>query len=208
MWSGFLTRGGAGLGGVDRRVSAVGGGPHTRAPGWTCGAPGSLLAGLAGIALAASQLATIAGRRAPGMTLLRMPVFTWSMLVTCLMTVASFPALVLAMGLLLADRHGAGVFDSAGGPGRLPESVLVLRAPGRLRDVLPVPRRGAGGGGDLLAPARLRLPRDRRLAARLHRAVDERVGPSHVHHRAGGQRLLLADLDACWPSRPASSTWR
>ena len=50
------------------------------------------------------------------MTLLRMPVFTWSMLVTCLMTVASFPALVLAMGLLLADRHGAGVFDSAGGP--------------------------------------------------------------------------------------------
>ena len=45
-----------------------------------------------------------------------MPVFTWSMLVTCLMTVASFPALVLAMGLLLADRHGGGVFDSAGGP--------------------------------------------------------------------------------------------
>ena len=44
-------------------------------------------------------------------------------------------------------------------------------------------------------PALLRLPRDRHLAARLHRAVDERLGPSHVHHRAGGQRLLLADLD-------------
>jgi cytochrome c oxidase subunit 1 len=45
-----------------------------------------------------------------------MPVFTWSMLVTCLMVVASFPALVLAMGLLLADRHGTNVFGTAGGP--------------------------------------------------------------------------------------------
>ena len=35
--------------------------------------------------------------RAPGMTLLRMPVFCWTMLVTCLMVVTSFPALVAAM---------------------------------------------------------------------------------------------------------------
>ena len=51
-------------------------------------------------------------------------------------------------------------------PGRLPEPLLVLRAPGRLRDVLPLPRRGARGGGDLLWPARVRLPRSRHLAAR------------------------------------------
>jgi len=115
MWSGFLTRNGAGSAawtGEYPQSAAV----STPGPGMDLWCAGVALAALAGIALAASQLATIAGRRAPGMTLLRMPIFTWSMLVTCLMTVASFPALVLAMGLLLADRHGAGVFDSAGGP--------------------------------------------------------------------------------------------
>jgi cytochrome c oxidase subunit I len=115
MWSGFLTRGGAGSAawtGEYPQSAAI----NSPGAGMDLWCAGVALAGLAGIALAASQLATIAGRRAPGMTLLRMPVFTWSMLVTCLMTVASFPALVLAMGLLLADRHGADVFVSGGGP--------------------------------------------------------------------------------------------
>ena len=115
MWSGFLTRNGAGSAAwtAEYPQSAA---IRTPGPGMDLWCAGVALAALAGIALAACQLATIAGRRAPGMTLLRMPVFTWSMLVTCLMTVASFPALVLAMALLLADRHGVGVFHSAGGP--------------------------------------------------------------------------------------------
>ena len=45
------------------------------------------------------MLATILRRRAPGMTMLRMPVFIWTMLVTCLMVVFAFPALVAAMAL-------------------------------------------------------------------------------------------------------------
>ena len=53
--------------------------------------------------------------RAPGMTMLRLPVFTWSMVATCLMVVTAFPALILAMALLFADRHFSGVFESAGG---------------------------------------------------------------------------------------------
>ena len=43
---------------------------------------------------------TILRLRAPGMTMMRMPVFAWMMLVTCLMTLAAFPALLLAMGEL------------------------------------------------------------------------------------------------------------
>ena len=50
------------------------------------------------------------------MTMLRLPVFSWTMLATCLMVVVSFPVLVVAMGLLLAERHVGGVFDGAGGP--------------------------------------------------------------------------------------------
>ena len=53
---------------------------------------------------------TIARRRAPGMTLLRMPVFTWTALVSVLMVIGAFPLLVLAMVLLFIDRQGAHIF--------------------------------------------------------------------------------------------------
>jgi cytochrome c oxidase subunit 1 len=50
------------------------------------------------------------------MTMLRLPVFTWSMLVTCLMVVASFPALIVALALLFVDRHfDSAIFEGAGG---------------------------------------------------------------------------------------------
>jgi cytochrome c oxidase subunit I len=47
---------------------------------------------------------TILRMRAPGMTMLRLPLFGWTMLVTCLMTLAAFPALLVAMGELTAAR--------------------------------------------------------------------------------------------------------
>lgn len=47
---------------------------------------------------------TILRMRAPGMTMMRLPVFGWMMLITCLMTLASFPALLLAMGVLTVAR--------------------------------------------------------------------------------------------------------
>ena len=61
-------------------------------------------------------LATIFRLRAPGMTMFRMPVFTWTMAVTNVMVVVTFPVLVLAMSLLLADRLGAGIFNTSNGP--------------------------------------------------------------------------------------------
>ncbi|MEA2195048.1 MAG: cytochrome c oxidase subunit, partial [Solirubrobacteraceae bacterium] len=60
-------------------------------------------------------LATIVRRRAPGMALLHMSVFTWSELVSALMVVFAFPAAVVAMALLYADRHGAAIFESVSG---------------------------------------------------------------------------------------------
>jgi cytochrome c oxidase subunit 1 len=66
---------------------------------------GTALAALAAIILSATMLGTILLRRAPGMTMLRLPVFCWAMVATCLLTVFSFPALLAALGLLFADRH-------------------------------------------------------------------------------------------------------
>jgi len=90
----------------------------TRSPGygqdlWIVGA---VLATLGAYALAVSILVTVIRFRAPGMTMLRLPVFTWSMVVTVLMVIASFPALVIALALLFVDRHfDSEIFAGAGG---------------------------------------------------------------------------------------------
>jgi cytochrome c oxidase subunit 1 len=65
--------------------------------------------------MAVSVAATVARRRAPGMALLRMPVFTWTGLFSVLMIVGSFPMLILAMVLLLIDRHGGHIYTGFAG---------------------------------------------------------------------------------------------
>ena len=114
MWSSFLSTNGAGNAGWTAEYPQSGG-VYSPGVGMDLWCVGVAIVTLGEILLAACILATIVGRRAPGMTMLRMPVFTWSMLVTVLMVVAAFPALVLDMSLLLADRHGAHIFTGAGG---------------------------------------------------------------------------------------------
>jgi cytochrome c oxidase subunit 1 len=110
MWSGWLTREGAGRAGwysYDPLART----PQTPGPGmdlWICGV---LLATLGAILVAACVLATLVRRRAPGMTMLRLPVFSWTALATSLLVVFSFPSLVIAFSLLLAERHGARILD-------------------------------------------------------------------------------------------------
>src|SRR5262249_32476137 len=50
-------------------------------------------------------IATIVKMRAPGMTLMRMPVFTWTALCTNILIVASFPVLTAVLALLTLDRY-------------------------------------------------------------------------------------------------------
>jgi cytochrome c oxidase subunit 1 len=59
---------------------------------------------VAGLAVAVATTATILKQRAPGMTLARMPIFVWTMLVTALMIIFSLPSVALASGMLIADR--------------------------------------------------------------------------------------------------------
>ncbi len=108
MWSGFLTTDGAAKAswwGLDPLSNSV----HSPGPGMDLWIFGVMLATLGQLLWAGCILATALHHRAPGMTLLRMPVFTWSMVATCLMVLFSFPALIIALGLLWADRHIGGV---------------------------------------------------------------------------------------------------
>ena len=59
---------------------------------------------------------TIITMRAPGMTMFRMPVFTWNTLVTSILVIMVFPPLAVALFALGADRaFGAHIFDPANG---------------------------------------------------------------------------------------------
>lgn len=104
MWSGILTRNGAG------KATWIGLDPLSQTP-WTTGAgqslwmAGVLLAVGGLILLAACILFTILHRRAPGMTMLRISVFCWAMLITCLLVLVGFPALEVALGAQLLERH-------------------------------------------------------------------------------------------------------
>ena len=59
---------------------------------------------VAALAVAVSLTATILKKRAPGMTLARMPIFVWSILVVSLMVIFSMPSVATASGMLLSDR--------------------------------------------------------------------------------------------------------
>jgi cytochrome c oxidase subunit 1 len=100
------------------------------AAGWTLYAPLSVqmgpgmdmaifaihLMGASSIMGSINIIVTILNMRAPGMTLMKMPMFCWTWLITAYLLIAVMPVLAGAITMVLTDRHfGTSFFSAAGG---------------------------------------------------------------------------------------------
>ncbi len=74
------------------------------------------LMGASSIMGAINIITTILNMRAPGMALMKMPMFCWTWLITAYLLIAVMPVLATAVTMLLTDRHfGTSFFNAAGG---------------------------------------------------------------------------------------------
>ena len=115
VMSGFLTTGGAAAAGWTgyAPLSGPAFAPNAGMDLWIAGVA---LVGVSGILGALNFLVTIYTRRAPGMRMFRMPMFTWTILVTSVLILFAFPAVTAALAMLFIDRHlGGGFFDPTQG---------------------------------------------------------------------------------------------
>jgi len=72
--------------------------------------------GISSIMGAINVIVTVFNLRAPGMTLMKMPLFVWTWLITAFLLIMVMPVLAGAVTMMLTDRHfGTSFFDAAGG---------------------------------------------------------------------------------------------
>ena len=151
LMAGFVTGGAAAAGWTsypplteDRPLASTGAGQDL----WIVGV---VLIGTSSILGGINFLVTIFKMRAPGMTLFRMPIMVWTMLVTSVLSVLATPVVTSALIMLFIDRNlGGNFFDpSTGGNAVLYQNifwfyshpavyVMVLPAMGIVSEVLPV----------------------------------------------------------------------
>ncbi|MBC7369669.1 MAG: cytochrome c oxidase subunit I [Undibacterium sp.] len=111
---------------------------------------GLQLLGVASIAASLNFIVTIINLRAPGMTMMRLPVFTWMTLITAFLIVLSFPFITIALVELMMDRlFGTNFFEVSNGGmpilwqhlfwvfGHPEVYILILPAMGIVSEILP-----------------------------------------------------------------------
>ena len=109
---------------------------------------GIVLLGISSTVGAVNFLVTIYTMRAPGMTLWRIPIFTWTIIVTAAMILLATPVLTAALIMLITDRNFSTQFFTTANP-RLWQNmfwfyshpavyIMILPAMGILSEVIPV----------------------------------------------------------------------
>ncbi|MEU9591012.1 cytochrome c oxidase subunit I [Streptomyces sp. NPDC048219] len=113
--SGFLTPGGAASFGWFA-YAPLNSATFSPGPGGDLWTMGLVVSGVSTTLSAVNFITTIVCLRAPGMTMFRMPIFTWNVLFTSILVLPAFPVLTAALFALEADRKfGAHIYDAANG---------------------------------------------------------------------------------------------
>lgn len=112
---------------------------------------GLQILGIASLAGSFNFITTILNMRAPGLSMMRLPVFTWMTLVTSFLIILAFPAITIGLVELMFDRHfGTHFFEVAGGGkpilwqhifwifGHPEVYILILPAMGIISEIIPV----------------------------------------------------------------------
>ena len=178
------------------------------AAGWTLYAPLTLqmgpsmdagifamhIMGASSIMGSINIIVTILNMRAPGMTLMKMPMFCWTWLITAYLLIAVMPVLAGAITMTLTDRHfGTSFFNPAGGgdPVMYQHIFWFFGHPEVYIMILPAFGIISACGADVRAQAPVRLHLDglRHLVDR--DPVVHRLGAPHVHHRHAGDRAAV-----------------
>jgi heme/copper-type cytochrome/quinol oxidase subunit 2 len=192
------------------------------AAGWTLYAPLTLqmgpsmdagifamhIMGASSIMGSINIIVTVLNMRAPGMTLMKMPLFCWTWLITAYLLIAVMPVLAGAITMTLTDRHFGTSFFNAGRrrrPDHVPAHLLVLRAPrGLHHDPAGLRHRQRHHPG-VCAQEAVRLHVDGLCHGLDRDPVVHRVGAPHVHHRHAGDGAAVLHVrhDADRHARPA-----
>ncbi len=106
--------------------------------------------GVASLASALNFFVTIVNMRAPGMSLMRMPVFVWMTLITAILILLAFPSLTVGLFMIMFDRYfGTNFFNPAAGGdpviwqhlfwifGHPEVYILILPPMGMISEILP-----------------------------------------------------------------------
>lgn len=112
---------------------------------------GLQILGIASLVGSFNFITTIINMRAPGLSMMRLPLFTWMTLITSFLVILAFPAITIALVQLMFDRHFGTFFFNVEGGGKPilwqhlfwifghPEVyILILPAMGIISEILPV----------------------------------------------------------------------
>jgi cytochrome c oxidase subunit 1 len=111
---------------------------------------GLQILGVASVAASLNFIVTIVNLRAPGLTMMRLPVFTWMTLITSFLIILAFPAITIALVELMMDRlFGTNFFEVSNGGmpilwqhlfwifGHPEVYILILPAMGAISEIIP-----------------------------------------------------------------------
>ncbi len=188
MFSGFLVDGGAAQAGWTAYSPLARG----LGPGMDVWIIAVILLGISSTIGASNFMVTMFRMRAPGMTMFRMPIFCWTMLVTSVLQLLATPVLASALAMLYIDRNFGGAFfdPNGGGNAILWQNIFWFYSHPAVY-IMILPGMASFRKCCRCSPGNRCSATRRSSSQRWHRRVGlQRLGAPHVHDGRGAEAMV------------------